>query len=107
MLADVSVSVPLDVAVVVYPELNATDLIVPVDTIFAEFTVPVKVGDASGALASSAVVVGIVYPDAKEIAIVPDVVIGEFATESPVGTDTPTEVTVPDPPPALPHTPLA
>ena len=40
-------------------------------------------------------VVGIEYPLAKVMASVPEVVIGEPETDSPVGTDSPTEVTVP------------
>ena len=48
------------------------------------------------------VVVGILYPLCKEIAIVPEVVIGDPATDKPVGTLTATLVTVPEPE-TVPH----
>jgi hypothetical protein len=58
-------------------------------------TVPVNVGLASGALAASAAVVGISYPEVRVNASVPDVVIGEPEIDRPVGTVIPTLVTVP------------
>jgi len=49
-------------------------------------TVPVKVGEARGAFAANAAVVGISYPVSRAMANVPELVIGEPDTVNPVGT---------------------
>lgn len=74
----------------------------PVDFVYVIGAVALRTVLEEYALAHSVVeaVVGITYPAVRDIAAVPDVVIGTPVTDSPVGTVTLTEVTDPPPPPA-------
>lgn len=95
-------SVPVD------PVATATDVTDPVETFAHDKTdpsvvkyfppLPVCVGKFVTNVYASfqldcEIVVGIAYPAAYEIAIVPDDVIGDPVTDNPVGTETATDVT--------------